>query len=122
MKLSIRDADIGKVHNQVKSPWFLEINPNGRIPAITHNGQRVFETSAILIYLAQVFDKERKFSQDPTKNIGAWAEEQSWIFFAVSNLLRSLLIEMACIDIVCLLAWRTWSHARPGQPLQCLCT
>ncbi|KAI0085543.1 glutathione S-transferase [Irpex rosettiformis] len=86
IKLSIRDADIGKVHNQVKSPWFLEINPNGRIPAITHNGQRVFETSAILIYLAQVFDKERKFSQDPTKNISAWAEEQSWIFFAHGGL------------------------------------
>lgn len=23
--MSIRDADIGKVHNQVKSPWFLEV-------------------------------------------------------------------------------------------------
>ena len=76
-----------------QEPWFLEINPNGRIPAITHNGQRVFETSAILIYLAQVFDKERKFSQDPAKNLGAWAEEQSWIFFAVSDLLRSLLLQ-----------------------------
>ncbi|KAI0799587.1 glutathione S-transferase [Irpex lacteus] len=86
VKLSIRDADIGKVHNQVKSPWFLEINPNGRIPAITHKGNRVFETSAILIYLAQVFDKERKFSQDPSKDLAAWAEEQSWIFFAHGGL------------------------------------
>jgi hypothetical protein len=25
VKMSIRDADIGKVHNQVKSPWFLEV-------------------------------------------------------------------------------------------------
>ncbi|KAJ6518117.1 glutathione S-transferase [Mycena vitilis] len=81
VKLSISDADIGKVHNQVKSPWFLEINPNGRIPAITHEGTRVFETSAILIYLAQVFDKERKFSKDPS-DLKAWAEEQSWIFFS----------------------------------------
>ncbi|KAI0688193.1 glutathione S-transferase [Cytidiella melzeri] len=81
--MSLKDAEIGKVHNQVKSTWFTEnINPNGRIPAISHEGQRVFETSAILVYLAQVYDKERKFSQDPTKDIGAWAEEQSWLFFA----------------------------------------
>ena len=84
MKLSIRDSDIGKVHNQVKAPWFLEINPNGRIPAVTNDGNRVFETSAILIYLAQVFDKDRKFSFDPNLDLGKWAEEQSWIFFAVS--------------------------------------
>jgi glutathione S-transferase len=25
VKMSIRDADIGKVHNQVKSPWFLKV-------------------------------------------------------------------------------------------------
>jgi glutathione S-transferase len=49
VKMSPRDADIGKVHNQVKAPWFLEINPNGRIPAITHDGFNVFETSAILV-------------------------------------------------------------------------
>lgn len=24
--MSIMDADIGKVHNQVKSPWFLEVS------------------------------------------------------------------------------------------------
>jgi glutathione S-transferase len=80
--MSIRDADIGKVHNQVKSPWFLEINPNGRIPALTHEGTRVFETSAILVYLAQIFDKERKFSKDPS-DLKAWAEEQSWVYFSV---------------------------------------
>jgi glutathione S-transferase len=83
--MSASDADIGKVHNQVKSPWFLEINPNGRIPAITHKGNRVFESSAILIYLTQVYDKDRKLSQDPAKDLAAWAEEQSWIFYAVST-------------------------------------
>ncbi|KAI0337714.1 glutathione S-transferase [Trametopsis cervina] len=81
VKLSISDADIGKVHNQVKSPWFLEINPNGRIPAITHNGRRVFETSAILYYLSHVFDTEHKFYASPESNLDAWTEEQSWIYF-----------------------------------------
>ncbi len=84
IRMSLSDADIGKVHNQVKSPWFTEnVNPNGRIPAITHEGHRVFETSAILVYLAQVYDKDRKFSKDPVTDTGAWAEEQSWLFFTV---------------------------------------
>lgn len=69
--------------NWVKAPWFLEINPNGRIPAITHNGNHVFETSAIIEYLAQVFDKERKLSFDPATHLKEWAEQQSWTYFAV---------------------------------------
>lgn len=84
VRTSISDADAGKVHNHVKQPWYIEqINPNGRIPAITHNGLRIFETSAILNYLSQVFDKDRKFSKDPVTDIKAWVEEQSWLFYVV---------------------------------------
>jgi len=81
-KMSISDADIGKVHDQVKSPWFLEINPNGRIPALTHNGFNVFETSAILLYLAAEFDKNNEFGYDPKATPKEYSQVLQWIFFA----------------------------------------
>ncbi len=65
-KISIMLEELGvsyKVHPlnlselEHKEPWFLKINPNGKIPAIVDNdnGAAVFESGAILIYLADKF-------------------------------------------------------------------
>ncbi|KAJ8590326.1 glutathione S-transferase [Rhizopogon salebrosus TDB-379] len=67
------DYDVEKINlstNVQKEPWFIAMNPNGRIPVlvdrshptVTHpNGFPVFETSAIMLYLIQKYDKEGKF-------------------------------------------------------------
>lgn len=50
----VRALDLGK--REQKEPWFLAINPNGRIPAIIDRDEgnfAVFESGAILIYLAE---------------------------------------------------------------------
>lgn len=47
---------INLASNEQKQPWFLAINPNGRIPAIIDRDAddfAVFESGAILIYLAE---------------------------------------------------------------------
>jgi len=40
-----------------KQDWFLEINPNGRIPALVHDGFPIFESGAIMLYLARLCGK-----------------------------------------------------------------
>lgn len=50
----LRVLDLGK--KEQKEPWFLALNPNGRIPAIVdhdHDDFSVFESGAILVYLAE---------------------------------------------------------------------
>jgi glutathione S-transferase len=50
----VRAISLGS--GEQKQPWFLRINPNGRIPAIVdHDAEdfAVFESGAILVYLAE---------------------------------------------------------------------
>jgi GSH-dependent disulfide-bond oxidoreductase len=50
----LRALDLGA--REQKEPWFLAINPNGRIPAIIDHAAddfAVFESGAILVYLAE---------------------------------------------------------------------
>ncbi|TFK75978.1 glutathione S-transferase-like protein [Pluteus cervinus] len=75
--------DIGK--NTQKEPWFIQINPNGRIPAIqdrSRNNFAVFETAAISLYLAQHYDKEYKLWFNPVTEPDDYSEMLQWIFFA----------------------------------------
>jgi len=68
--------------NEQKRDWFLAINPNGRIPVIIDNTVAppfsVHETSAQLVYLADKYDVDHRFSfTDPLER----SELFQWLFF-----------------------------------------
>jgi len=61
-------------------PEFLKINPNAKVPAIVDGDATVFDSSAILLYLAE---KTGKFL--PAKTDKARGELLSWMFFVASG-------------------------------------
>jgi glutathione S-transferase len=77
---AVHALDLGK--GQQKDPEFLEINPNGRIPAIIDRGADnfpVFESGAILMYLA-----EKTGRLLPGTHKGRW-EAVQWLMFQIGG-------------------------------------
>ncbi|KAJ9088346.1 Glutathione S-transferase 2 [Entomophthora muscae] len=85
LNIPYKVRDISFEKNEQKEEWFLKINPNGRIPTIVdhRNGDfAVFESGAIIIYLAETYDKEHKvFPQDPKLR----SEAIQWLMFQMGG-------------------------------------
>ncbi|KAF8449669.1 glutathione S-transferase GstA [Terfezia claveryi] len=67
-----------------KEPWFLSINPNGRIPALTDTFTdggpiHLFESGSILQYLVDRYDPTHKLSYP--RGTREYYEVNSWLFF-----------------------------------------
>ena len=70
-------------NNEQKQPWFLAINPNGRIPAIVDREAEdfaVFESGAILVYLAE---KTGKLLPDDAKGRSRVLQ---WLMFQMGGI------------------------------------
>lgn len=95
-----------------QQPPVIKLNPNGRIPVLVDHSRgdfSVFETSAILLYIAQHYDKGHKFWFDPEKEANCYSEMMQWIFFAVSLIRYTALRILA--DSGRITAWRNWAYA-----------
>jgi glutathione S-transferase len=70
-----------------RQPEFLAINPMGKVPAIQDDNYTLWESGAILLYLAQKYDLN--YPKTPEKQ----AELYQWVIFANATLLPGLFIE-----------------------------
>ena len=70
-----------------KQDWYLQINPNGRIPAIVDHDNddfAVFESGAILIYLAE--KTGQLLAQDTSENSRYRSQAIQWLMFQMGGL------------------------------------
>ncbi|KAF3038431.1 hypothetical protein E8E11_005351 [Didymella keratinophila] len=78
----VEKIDISK--NTQKEDWFLAINPNGRIPALTDkftDGKTInlFESGSIMQYLVERYDTEYKISYP--NGTREYYETNNWLFY-----------------------------------------
>ena len=65
------DLQAGEQHTN----WFLQINPNGRIPVLKKMGEdsvAIFDSNAILIYLAEKFGKLLPYNEPERTIVFQW--------------------------------------------------
>ncbi|MCC5632122.1 glutathione S-transferase family protein [Nostoc sphaeroides] len=86
------DFDLIEINLQNKPEGFTDISPYGKVPAIAHNNNRVWESAVINEYLNEVFPNPPLLPSSPI----AKAQARIWIDFAntrfvpaFSTLLRS---------------------------------
>ncbi|KAF4971022.1 hypothetical protein FSARC_2035 [Fusarium sarcochroum] len=88
LNLEYKLHPIKMTDNEQKEEWFLKINPNGRIPALTDilDGKeiRIFESGAMLQYLVDRYDKDHKLSF-PHGSAEHW-EMTSWLMWQMGGL------------------------------------
>jgi hypothetical protein len=70
--------------NAQKEDWFLAINPNGRIPALKDGDMRVFESGAIMLYLADHYDKSETITYKHGTPL--YYEMLSWLMFQMGGI------------------------------------
>ncbi|WP_332817338.1 glutathione S-transferase family protein [Sphingopyxis sp.] len=64
--------------NEQKADWYTAINPNGRIPALDDDGFTLFESGAILMYLAE------KTGQFLPADVQGRSRVVQWLMFQMS--------------------------------------
>jgi glutathione S-transferase len=68
--------DLDLSAGDTKKPEYLKINPNGKVPAIVHDGTAIWESSAITMYLGELFGVDAKLYPTPGPQRG---EAMKWI-------------------------------------------
>ena len=78
--LDYENIPIHFADGSAKTPEYLAVNPNGRIPAIDDNGFKLWESMAINLYLA----KKHASGLSP-KTMEDEAQAIQWSFWAITE-------------------------------------
>jgi glutathione S-transferase len=69
-----------------REPWFLKLNPRGQVPTLDDDGTAVWDSMAILVYLARKYGGERWLPSDPQ----GMAEVMQWLALMENEILFGL--------------------------------
>ncbi len=76
-------VDVDLMKGAHKSPEFVKLSPFGQVPVLDDNGTIVFDSNAILVYLATRYDADRRWlPRDPKGQ----ADVQAWLSVAAGQI------------------------------------
>ena len=75
LKLPYERIDAGMQYGVVNEPQFREMNPNGLVPVIEDGGAVIWESNAIVRYLAAKYGKGTMWAEDPAER----AQSDKWM-------------------------------------------
>lgn len=76
-------VEVDIMHGQGREPWFLEINPSGKVPVLDDGGAIITESAAICLHLAEKYPEHRLL---PPAGTSDRTECYKWISFILTEL------------------------------------
>src|SRR5450432_2285619 len=73
--------------NETKTPEFLKLNPNGKVPLLVVDGHAIFESLAILVHLGETYGVAKGLYPAPGVERAEWLK---WIAWASASLLEPI--------------------------------
>ena len=78
LKYVVKKIELSK--GTQREPWFLKLNPNGRIPVLKHGKEVIFDSGAILYFLAKKYNKLMPASETGRMKV------MQWLMFQMSGI------------------------------------
>jgi len=93
-ELGIPFEHVAMEMKELKGPAYLEVNPNGKVPALVDGDFKLFESMAINLYLAKKFNKNDGFFPARAEDEALCHQWSFWGMTEVEKPLLTVLIDM----------------------------